>query len=420
MNFQRQLAPFASRNYRLFFSGQIISLAGSWMTQTATVWLVYHLTHSTFWLGIVAFSGQLPGMLAGPAAGVLVDRLNRRRLLIATQILSMLQSLALAWFTLSGTITVIQLAVLAMFQGVINAFDMPARQALPVLLVQKREHLANAIAMNVSMFHTARLVGPAIAGFVIASVGAGYCFLLDGLSYLAVIAALFSMHVTQEPAKKSGATIWRDFRNGLDYAFGFGPIRRLILLTGCMALFGMSFAVLTPAYAREYFGGDARTLGLLMSCSAAGSVMAAIYLSSRKSLRGLGRVIYSGAAMMGFSLIVFAFSRNMPLSLTCLLLAGCGSILVVASNNTFLQNLVDEDKRGRVMSLFTMAFLGGMPLGSLMTGTIANQLGLTFATCINGIACLVLGFLFYRQLPNFREQARPVLEKLRTVPVLDH
>ncbi len=419
MLFQQQLAPFSSRNYRLFFAGQIVSLMGSWMTQTAIVWLVYQLTSSPFCLGMVAFAGQLPGLLIGPVAGVWVDRLNRRQLLIATQVLSMLQSLALAWFTLSEKISVSHLALLAMVQGVINAFDMPARQAMPVLLVEKKEQLASVIAMNVSMFHLARLVGPAIAGFVIAGLGAGYCFLLDGVSYMAVIAALVAMRVRQEPVAKSGASIWRDFRSGLDYALGFGPIRRLILLVGSTALFGMSFAVLTPVYAREYFGGDARTLGLLMASSAAGSVISAVYLSSRKSLSGLGRVIYSGATLMGLALIAFAFSRNLPLSIGCLVLAGGGSILVLASSNTLLQNLVDDGKRGRVMSLFTMAFLGGMPLGSLLTGTLAHQIGTTFATCFNGFSCLILGGLFYRQLPAFRAQARPVLERSGLLPGVD-
>ena len=419
MILERQLAPFSSRNYRLFFAGQIVSLMGSWMTQTATVWLVYQITHSAFWLGVVAFAGQVPGLLVGPAAGVWVDRLNRRSLLIATQALAMLQSLALAYFTLTGKITVTHLALLSMVQGVINAFDMPARQALPVLLVEKKEHLANVIAMNVSMFHLARLVGPAIAGFVIAYVGAGYCFLADGLSYLAVIAALIAMRLTQEPIEDTGASIWNDFRSGLAYALGFGPIRRLIFLIGCMALFGMSFTVLTPVYAREFFGGDARTLGLLMSSSAAGSVLAAVYLSSRQSLRGLGRVIYSGATLMGLALIAFAFSRSLPLSIGCLLLAGSGTILVVASSNTLLQNLVDGGKRGRVMSLYTMAFLGGMPIGSLLTGTLAHQLGSTPATCVNGVACLILGYLFFRQLPQFRVEARPVLEKAGLLPGVD-
>lgn len=420
MILQRQLAPFSSRNYRLFFAGQLVSLMGSWMTQTATVWLVYHITHSAFWLGFVAFAGQAPGLLLGPAAGVWVDRLNRRRLLIATQGLAMLQSLALAWFTLSGQINVTQLALLAMVQGFINAFDMPARQALPVLLVERQEHLGNVIAMNVSMFHMARLVGPALAGFVIAWIGAGYCYLLDGLSYIAVLVALLAMRLRQQPVARRGASIWRDFRDGLDYALGFGPIRRLIFLVGCMALFGMPYAVLTPVYARECFGGDARTLGLLMSSSAAGSVMAAVYLSGRESLRGIGRVIYSGATLMGIALVAFAFSRNLGLSVCCLLLAGGGSILVVASCNTLLQNLVDEDKRGRIMSMYTMAFLGGMPMGSLLTGTLANQLGTTPATCVNGAACLLLGWLTYRQLPQFREQARPLLERAGVIPGVDH
>ena len=231
---------------------------------------------------------------------------------------------------------------------------------------------------------------------------------------------LVAMRLRQEPVAKSGESIWHDFRSGFDYALGFGPIRRLILLVGCMALFGMSFAVLTPVYAREYFGGDARTLGLLMSSSAAGSVMAAIYLSGRRSLRGLGRVIYSGAVLMGLALIAFAYSRQLVLSICCLLLAGGGSILVVASCNTLLQNLVDGDKRGRVMSLYTMAFLGGMPVGSLLTGMLAHHISTSFATTVNGAACLVLGYLFYRQLPSFREQAKPVLIKAGALPGLDH
>ena len=416
--FQQHLVPFSSRNYRLFFGGQIVSLMGSWMTQTATVWLVYHLTHSAAWLGVVAFAGQAPGLLAGPAAGVWVDRLDRRRLLLATQVLAMAQSLALAWFTLAGSISVTKLALLAMVQGVINAFDMPARQALPVLLAEKKEHLGKVIAMNVSMFHLARLVGPAIAGFVIAGIGAGYCFLIDGVSYLAVIAALLAMRLRHDPPAPSGASIWHDFRSGLDYALGFGPIRRLIWLVGSMALFGMSFAVLTPVYAREYFGGDARTLGLLMSSSATGSVAAAIYLTGRRSLRGLGRVICCGALLMGIALIAFAFSRILALSIGCLLLVGGGSILVVASSNTLLQNLVDGDKRGRVMSLYTMAFLGGMPVGCLLTGMLAHQIGTTAATTANGAACLLLGWLFYRQLPQFREQAKPVLIQAGALPGL--
>ena len=408
---QRYLAPFTSRNYRLFFSGQVVSLMGSWMTQTAIAWLVYHLTPSAFWLGVIAFSGQIPGLLVGPAAGVWVDRLNRRNLLLVTQTVSMLQSLALAWLTLTGTIDVTRLALLAMVQGVVNAFDMPARPALPVMVVEKQEHLANVIAMNVSMFHLARLVGPCIAGFVIAWVGAGWCFLADGLSYLAVIAALAAMRLHQKPAEKTNVSVWSDFRIGLKYAIGFNPIRNLIIMVGCMALAGMSFAVLMPVYAREYFGGDARTLGLLMSCSAAGSVISALYLSGRRSLRGLGKVICFGALLMGLAVVAFAFSRHITVSGFCLLLAGCGSILVVASSNTLLQNLVDDDKRGRVMSLYTMVFLSGMPLGSLMTGTLAHQAGTTIATCANGVACILLCCWFYRQLPHFRELAKPVLEK---------
>jgi len=421
LTLDRYFKPFSVRNYRLFFSGQIVSLLGTWMTQTATVWLVYHLTSSPVWLGLVALAGQLPMLLLAPIAGVLVDRVNRHRLLIATQIFSMLQSFALAGLTLSGHINITALLVLSFLQGVINAIDMPARQALPILLVEKKEDLAGVIGLNSSMFNVGRLAGPACAGFIITAVGTGYCFLIDACSYLAVIAALLLMHLRPQAPPPPIDSIWGEFRKGLDYALGFGPIRRLIFLTGCMSLFGLSFSVLMPMYAREIFRGDARTLGILMSSSAAGALLAALYLAGRKSLRGLGRVITFGGTLMGLALYVFAFSRLLPLSMLCLLLAGLGGVLLIASNNTLVQNLVDEDKRGRVMSLFGIAFLGGMPLGSLLTGTVAGKFGACAATCLNATACLVLAWLFHRSLPALRQELRPLLLKaglLNTEPPL--
>jgi Arabinose efflux permease len=407
----RLLIPFSSRNYRLYFSGQLISLLGTWMTQTATVWLVYELSGSPFWLGLVALLGQAPAILLTPVGGVWVDRVNRMRLLIGTQVFSMVQSLLLAGFTLSGHINIWILTVLAMFQGLINAVDLPTRQSLAVALAEKREHLPAVIGMNSSMFNLARLVGPAIGGILIASFGAGWCFLIDGLSYVAVLAALFAMRLQVPPPGQRSGSVWHEMRTGWTHAWGFRPIRALILLTGGMGFFGLSFAVLVPVYAQSVFGGDARTLGWLMSSSAVGSVLAALYLAGRKSIRGIGRAIVSGATVAGIALLIFAFSRTLWLSMLCLVGSGFGGILVMASNNTLVQNLVDEDKRGRVMSIYSVAFLGGMPLGALLTGSLADWLGTTTATCFNALSCLVIAAIFLRSLPRLRRDARPVLER---------
>jgi len=407
----RLLTPFASRNYRLFFSGQIISLIGSWMTNTATVWLVYDLTGSPLWLGLVALTGQLPAILLSPFAGVWVDRLPRLKLLICTQIAAMLQALTLAAFTLSGHITIGILVVLSVVQGVITAIDLPTRQSLPVLLVEKREHLAGLIGMNASMFNLARLVGPAIGGLVIAAWGTGYCFLIDGLSYVAVLTALGFMRLNAAPPPPRMASVWEEMKLGFRYAFSSLPLTTHILFPCLMGIFGLSYGVLIPVYANHVFHGDARTLGWLMSSSAAGAVLAALYLASRKELRGIGRVILFGTVSAGCALFVFAFSQQQWLSMLCLLFTGLGSILVMAANNTLIQNMVEEDKRGRVMSIYTMGFSGGMPLGALLTGTLADWTSITFATCVNGAACILMGLIFAKMLPALRREARPLLER---------
>jgi MFS family permease len=381
------------------------------MTQTATVWLVYHLTKSPFWLGCVAFLSQAPSLLVGPFAGVWVDRLPRLPLLRVTQFLSMLQSFALAWLTLSHQIQLRHLLLLATAQGVVNAFDLPARQALVGLLAEKKEDLAGIIGMNVGMFHLSRLIGPAIAGFVIEAYGSGGCFLIDGISYLAVLLALLLMRLPSKEIASGPASLWGEMRAGFQYAFGFHPIRTLITLTGCLSLLGISYTVLIPVYAREIFAGDARTLGFLMSSSAVGSVLAALYLTSRPDLRGLGRVICLGSTIAGAALAVFAFSRYLPLSLLCLVLAGMGSVLTLASNNTLVQNLVDEDKRGRVMGLYGMAFMGGLPIGCFLVGALAEKFGPGPVVCGNALACWLLAWWFAGQLPRLRTEARPVLEK---------
>ena len=412
MRLNQLFSALASRNYRLFFTGQIISLVGTWMTQTASLWLIYHLSSSAFLLGVIGFASQIPIFLLAPFAGVWVDRVNRHRLLVGTQVCSMLQSFALAFFALTHTIGVPHLIILSLVQGVINAVDMPTRQALVVEFVERKEHLSNAIALNSSLFNLARLIGPAVAGFVIAGFGPGLCYLLDGITYLAVIAALLAMRLTERPVRRVQQHPWIELRQGFHYAFGFTPIRILIGLVAAISAIGFSYTVLTPIFARDVFQGDARTLGWLMSASGVGAVSGALYLGSRTTIRGLGRIITFGGAAMGTGLIGFALSRWLPLSLVCLTLTGMGGVLLMASSNTLIQTLVDDDKRGRVMSIFSMAFTGTMPVGNLLAGSFAAAWGTMATLTVSGIICIVIAVVFYRSLPRLRAAVAPMLAKL--------
>jgi MFS family permease len=412
MAWPRLLIALNARNYRLFFFGQIVSLVGTWMTTTATLWLMYHLSASALMLGVIGFCNQAPIFFCSPFAGVLVDRLNRHRLLVATQVLSMLQSSALAALTFTHHINVPWLVGLTLMQGFINGFDMPTRQALVIAFVGRREHLGNAIALNSSMFNTARLAGPAVAGFVIQWAGVGGCFLIDAISYLAVIVSLFCMRLDPQKTNPSPKHPLIEMREGFGYTFGLRPVRALILTIAAISFAGFSYVVLTPIYAREVFHGDARTLGYLMSAIGAGAVTAAIYLSSRESIRGLGKVIALGGGFMGTGLLVFAFSRWFALSILSLALVGLGGVLVMASSNTLLQNLTEENMRGRVMSIFAMAFTGTMPLGNLAVGALAHSAGPGLALVISGSLALLIAVNFYRQLPQLRADAAPLLTKL--------
>ena len=412
MRLSQLFTALSSRNYRLFFAGQIISLIGTWMTQTASLWLVYNLSHSAFNLGIIGFASTIPIFFLAPFAGVLVDRVNRHRLLVITQVMAMLQSFALAAFALTGTITVAHLVVLSLVQGLINAVDMPVRQAVVVEFVERREHLGNAIALNSSMFNLARLIGPALAGFVIAGFGPGYCYLVDGASYIAVIIALLAMRLAKRPARTVQHHPWVDMKHGFHYAYNFVPIRALIMLVAAISAIGFSYSVLTPIYAKDVFLGDARTLGYLMSASGIGALTAAIYLGTRTSIKGLGAVISFGGVAMGCGLIGFALSHWLALSLVCLMFAGLGGVLLMASSNTLVQTLVDDDKRGRVMSIFSMGFTGTMPVGNLTVGYLAHKIGpmITLIGC--GAMCIVIAGFFFRAVPKLRAQAAPVLAKL--------
>ncbi len=377
-----------SRNYRLFFGGQVFSLIGTWMSLVATTWLVYRLTHSALWLGLVGFSGQILTFVLSPFTGVLADRWDRRRILIATQTLGMVQSFALAGLALSGTITAWQVLVLGSVQGLINAFDIPARQSFVVDMVEKKEDLGNAIALNSLLFNSARLIGPSIAGVIIAVSGEGACFLVDGFSYLGVIFALRAMQVTVRVRPEGRKHVLHELAEGVRYAFGRSSIRGLLILVAFMSLVGMPFSVLLPVYAKDILGGNSDTYGWLLAASGMGALCGSAYLATRKNAAGLGRDIVRSIALFGAGLVLFAFSRVLWFSMVLMALVGFGMIVQMAASNTLIQTRVEDDKRGRVMSFFAMAFMGMMSVGSLLAGSAAHRIGAPLTLFACGAACL--------------------------------
>ena len=412
-----QLPPaLRARNYRLFFAGQSLSLMGSWMTNVATVWLVYNLSDSPWMLGVVGFTSQIPTLILLPFAGVLIDRWNRHRVIIATQILAMVQSLALAVLALTGVINIWHILVLSFFQGAINAFDWPTRQAFVPELVEKKEDLANAIALNASMFNGARLIGPAIAGLLIATVGASYCFLIDGLSYIAVIAGLLAMQIKARKIAATNTKPLQRLKEGFVYAFGFPPIRAILLLLALVSFAGVSYTVLVPIFATKILQGGPQTLGFLMAASGVGAFAGAISLISRTSIVGLGKWIAISPAILGFGLIGLGLSRVLGLSLIMMLFVGFGFILQFAGGNTFLQTIVEDDKRGRVMSIYTMAFFGVTPFGNLVAGGLANYIGAPNTVIIGGIICVLGSIIFTKQLPALKILVRPLYQKMGLIP----
>jgi MFS family permease len=404
------------RNFRLFFGGQSISLIGTWMTRLATSWLVYRLTGSAFLLGIVGFSGQIPTFLLAPFAGVLVDRLNRRHVLIVTQILAMVQSFALAVLTLTKHITIHEIIWLSMFQGMINAFDMPGRQAFLVEMVENKQDLGNAIALNSSMVNMARLVGPSLAGIAIAISGEGSCFLIDGISYLAVIASLFAMRLKPAAVKRVTASMLVQLREGWQYVAGFAPIRTILTLFALVSLMGWPFTVLMPVFASRILKGGPHTLGFLMGGVGVGAMVSALSLAIRKSVLGLGSMIYISTAAFGVALIFFGLSRNFWLSLLCMLFSGFGMMQQMAASNTIIQTIVDEDKRGRVMSFYTVAFVGMAPFGSLLAGAMAHAIGAPRTVMISGACCIAGAIWFASRLKSIRKLIRPIYVELGILP----
>jgi MFS family permease len=406
----------AHRNYRLFFAGQGVSLVGTWVTRVATGWLVYRLTGSAAMLGVVGFAGQVPTFALAPFAGVWVDRWSRYRVLVVTQVLSMLQSLALAWLALAGTIDILHVVLLGALQGVINAFDVPARQAFVVEMVEDRADLANAIALNSSMVNGARLVGPSVAGLMIAVSNEGWCFLVDGISYAAVIASLLMMRLPAAVRPASHPKTFDALREGFSYAFGFAPIRAVLLLLALVSLMGMPYTVLMPVMAAEVLHGGPHTLGFLMGATGVGALVGAVYLASRRTVVGLGRVIPAAAALFGAGLIAFSLSRAVPLSLALMVVTGIGFMAHLASCNTIIQTIVREDMRGRVMAFYTMAFMGTAPFGSLLAGALAERIGAPRTILLGGCACIAGAAAFSRSLPRLRALVRPIYVERGILP----
>ena len=403
------------RNFRLFFGGQSISLIGTWMTRVATSWLVYRLTKSPLMLGTVGFAGQIPTFLLAPFAGVIVDRLDRRSVLIWTQAIAMIQSLLLAVLTLTHHINIMEVLALSILQGGVNAFDMPGRQSFMIEMVEDRTDLSNAIAINSSMVNLARLVGPALAGILIAATNEGWCFAIDGISYIAVIISLLMMRVKPAAQAESSTSMMEQLREGWSYVANFSPVRTILLLFALLSLMGWPFMVLMPVFAAQVLHGGPNTLGFLMGAVGVGSLTSALLLVVRRSIRGLTRVIPVAAAIFGTGLILFGFSHSVWVSILMMLFTGFGMMQGTTASNTIIQTLVDGTMRGRVMSFYTMAFVGMAPFGSLLAGALAHAIGVQRTVIFSGVMCVLGSLWFWSQLKAIRKEMRPIYERLGIV-----
>jgi MFS family permease len=411
------LRALRHRDLRLFYAGQGLSLVGAWMQHVAVGWLAYRLTGSPFVLGLIGFCSQFPTFLLAPVAGALADHWSRYRMVATAQVLAMLQAAVLASLVLSGAVRVWHLLVLTVLLGLVSGLDVPARQALLVRLVRGSDDLPNAIALNSAMFNAARLVGPAVAGLLIGLGGEGPIFLLNALSYVPVLLALRALDAARDsPAPFPAASVLRAVREGFRYAFDSKPVRAVLSLLALISLVGMPYVVLLPVFARDILGGDARTLGVLNSAAGLGALLGTAYLASRSTVRGLGRVMAIATAICGAGLLAFSFSRHVWLSAAMLLLVGFGMVVATASINTVLQTVVDETMRGRVMSLFTMAFVGMSPLGSLLGGALALRTSAPVTIAVGGVVTMLVAAWFATRLSSLREVIRPIYVQRGIIP----
>ena len=404
------------RNYRLFFCGQSISLVGTWMQQVAVAWLVYRMTNSPLLLGVVGFVGQIPTFLFSPFAGVFADRHNRRNMLVITQTLALIQAAVLCFLIFTKHIQIWQIIVLSASLGIINSFDIPIRQAFTVEMIEDRQDLSNAIALNSSMVNAARLIGPSLAGILIASVGEGMCFLLNAISYIPVIASLMAMKINKVSLRSNHRNVLKELKEGFSYALDFYPIKIILVLLALVSLMGVPYQILMPVFARDIFHGGPHTLGFLVAMSGIGALAGAIYLAARKTVLGLSRIIVLTAGAFGVCIIAFSLSRVLWISMLILLFGGFAMMVQMAASNTVLQTIVDEDKRGRVMSFYTMSFMGMAPFGSLLAGSLATKIGAPHTLLFGGVCCIIGAFIFSLKLPAIREKIHPVYVKKGIIP----
>ncbi|HEX5063733.1 MAG TPA: MFS transporter [Kofleriaceae bacterium] len=407
------------RNYRLFFFGQGISLIGTWLTRFATVWMVYRLTHSGALLGLVAFFGQAPSSVIAPIAGVLIDRWDRHRVVIATQVAAMLQSAALAFFAFTGLMTVWHLMVLGAVQAVINAFDMPARQSFLGQMIEDRADLPNAIALNSSMVNGARLVGPAIAAVLVGLFGEAWCFAVDAVSYVAVIVSLLMMHVPKRALVARRGHVWQDMQDGWHYVANAPLVRAVLLLLAVTSVLGGAYTTLLPMVAGSTLQGGSNTLGILMATAGCGALAGALYLAGRSTVVGLGGAIGRATLALGAALIVLRFATNVWIAAPLLFVTGAAWMIQMAATNTIIQTIVDTDKLGRVMSLYAVAFFAGMPVGALLEGWLADHLGPMNTFLCAGLAVSIAGVMYMRALPRLRLVSRPLYERLGLISAPD-
>ena len=397
------------RNYKLYLAAQLVSVCGTWMQQVAQSWLIYRLTGSATLLGVVGFASQIPIFGLGPIGGVLTDRYSPHRIVLWTQTAALIQALLLATLTLTGWVQPIHIILLGVVLGIVNALDMPARQSLVNQLVGI-EDLSNAIALNSSMINAARIVGPGIAGVVVAQFGEGVCFMINSVSYLVVISALLAMHISKGMrGSLEHVSLRRSLAEGVNYALSISPIRHLLLLMGLVGFMGMPYITLMPVFAGAIHGGGASALGLMMGAIGIGALLGSLFLARRSRILGLGRIIVAAALTFGAGLILFSFSSVFALSLMILGVVGCAWMVLVAGCNTGLQSLADDAMRGRVMSLFSMMLIGMAPFGSLIAGWSADRIGAPWVIAIGGFFCAVAGIIFARQLPELRKVAIPIL-----------
>jgi MFS family permease len=405
-----------SRNYRLYFIGQGISLIGTWMQSIALSWLVYRLTGSVFLLGLIGFTSQIPTFILSPFTGVLTDRHNRLTIMSLAQVFFMLQALTMTLLVVLNLIEVWHIIVLSSIFGIISAFDAPARQSLVVDLIDDPKNLGNAIALNSALFNGARLIGPAIAGIIIAAFGEGICFMLNTISFVAVITALLLIRIPVKQVLVQTTDFTRSFKEGFQYTFRSVPIRTLIKLLAILSLFGFPFMVLLPAYAKEILHGSSDTLGFLMSAMGAGALLGAITMAARKSVLGLGKIISINTGLFGLAVGLASFSVTIHFSLIILFFGGFSMILSLAAINTMLQTIADEDKRGRVMSFYAMALMGTTPIGNLLAGTIASGIGIPYTLLIGGTVTMLSAIWFEFNRRTMRKYVRHIYEIKGIIP----